>query len=114
MLTAYTLARALAGQVSVADAGDIISKHLRQLIPCSLFVFYMYDASSDELEARYPFGEGAESVKGLRMSLGQRLSGWVAANRHTILNSDPALDLGDNVAHTLNLRSCLRYSAGVE
>ena len=107
MLTAYTLARALAGQVSVADVGDIISKHLRQLIPCSLFVFYMYEASSDELEARYPFGEGADSVRGLRMSLGQRLSGWVAANRHTILNSDPALDLGDTGGHMLALKSCL-------
>ena len=27
--------------------------------------------------------------------MGQRLSGWVAANRQTILNSDPMLDLGE-------------------
>ena len=29
------------------------------------------------------------------MALGQNLSGWVAANRQTIMNSDAALDLGD-------------------
>jgi diguanylate cyclase (GGDEF)-like protein/putative nucleotidyltransferase with HDIG domain len=108
MLTAYTLARALAGQVSVADAGDIIAKHLRQLIPSSLFIFYAHDASSDELKVGHAFGEGSEAVRGLRMALGQRLSGWVAANRHTILNSDPALDLGDIPgAHDLALHSCL-------
>ena len=40
--------------------------------------------------------------------MGQRLSGWVAANRQTIVNSDPVLDLGD-VARVLKptLRSCL-------
>ena len=29
------------------------------------------------------------------IGIGERLSGWVGANRRTILNSDPALDLGD-------------------
>jgi len=40
--------------------------------------------------------------------MGQRLSGWVAANRQTISNSDAMLDLGD-VARALipPLRSCL-------
>jgi GAF domain-containing protein len=42
------------------------------------------------------------------MHLGQRLSGWVAANRQTILNSDPMLDFGE-AARTFSprLRNCL-------
>jgi hypothetical protein len=41
------------------------------------------------------------------MPLGDRLTGWVGANRETILNSDPGLDLGD-VAEAWHprLRSC--------
>ena len=46
-------------------------------------------------------GEHAELVNGLRIPLGQRLTGWVGANRQTILNSDPVLDLGD-MARSLN------------
>jgi diguanylate cyclase (GGDEF)-like protein len=40
--------------------------------------------------------------------MGQRLTGWVAAHRQTIVNSDPMLDLGE-VARALRppLRSCL-------
>jgi diguanylate cyclase (GGDEF)-like protein/putative nucleotidyltransferase with HDIG domain len=108
MLTLYELARALAGQASVGDTGDIIAKHLRRLIPCSLCIFYIYEASTDELEARHAIGEATSVVKGLKVPLGQRLSGWVAANRQTILNSDPTLDLGE-VARcvTPRLRSCL-------
>ncbi len=108
MLTVYELARALAGQVGLGDAGDVIAKHLRRLIPSALCVFYVYDHVSDDLEARHVVGEGGAAVRGLRIGLGQRLSGWVAANRQTIVNSDAALDLGET-AQSLGprLRTCL-------
>jgi diguanylate cyclase (GGDEF)-like protein len=95
MLAIYDIARALAGQVHLGDAGDVIAKHLRKLIPSSLCVFYLYSTTNDEIEAQHAVGEGAALVRGLKVSLGQRLSGWVAANRQTISNSDPFLDLGD-------------------
>jgi len=108
MLTLYELARALAGQVSISDTGDVIAKHLRRLIPFSLCVFYSYDAAADELQAKHAMGEATSVVRGLRIPLGQRLSGWVAANRQMIVNSDPRLDLGDVARHlTPRLRSCL-------
>src|SRR2546425_6305939 len=108
MLSLYELARALAGQVSMSDAGDIIAKHLKRLIPSTLTVFYVYDESIDELEAKHAVGDGTSVVRGMRIALGQRLSGWVAANRQTISNSDPILDLGDAArAHSLRLRSCI-------
>ena len=108
MLTVYELARALAGQVGLGDAGDVIAKYLRRLIPASLCVFYVYDHASDELEARHVVGEGDSLVRGLRIALGKRLSGWVAANRQTILNSDATLDLGEAArSQAVRLRSCL-------
>ena len=108
MLTLYELARALAGQASINDTGETIAKHLRRLIPFSLCVLYSYDAASDELEATYAMGDASSLVRGLKVQLGQRLSGWVAANRRTIINSEPTLDLGDIAEHlTPRLRSCL-------
>jgi diguanylate cyclase (GGDEF)-like protein len=108
MLTLYELTSSLAGQVSVANTGDAIVKHLRRLIPFSLCVLYLYDVETDELEAKHVLGDTTSSIKGLRIALGQRLSGWVGANRQTIVNSDPVLDLGD-VARGQHprLRSCL-------
>jgi GGDEF domain-containing protein len=108
MLNVYELARALAGQMSLSDAGDVIAKYLRRLIPSSLIIFYLYDRASDELEARHVVGEGMSAFRGTKIGLGQRLSGWVAANRQTISNSDPALDLGDAArSHSPRLRSCI-------
>src|SRR5581483_7133306 len=93
LLSVYELAHGLAGQVNVNQAADIFGTRLQRLIPAALTVFFIYDAASGELEARQVVGAGADQVRGLRIAVGQRLSGWVAANRHTIVNSDAALDL---------------------
>ena len=107
MLTLYELARGLAGQANTTDTADVITKHLRRLVPFSLCVFFAHDTSTDELVARHAAGDVGADVRGMRIQLGQRLSGWVASNRQTIVNSDPALDFGD-VARTSTprLRSC--------
>lgn len=108
MRTLYELAHALGGQASIHDTGDIIAKHLRRLIPFAQSILFLYDLGTDEIEARHANGNLSSVVTGLRIPLGQRLSGWVAANRQTVINSDPVLDLGD-VARTSSprLRNCL-------
>jgi len=108
MLTLFDLAKSLTPSMGVQDATGLIAKHLRRLVPSSACVFYLYDIDADELIATHASGEHAAHIKGLRVPLGQRLSGWVAANRQTIRNSDPVLDLGES-ARAMNPRprSCL-------
>jgi diguanylate cyclase (GGDEF)-like protein/putative nucleotidyltransferase with HDIG domain len=108
MLLLYELAQGLSGKTDLADAADLISKHLRRLVPATTCVFFIYDRHTDELAAAHAAGENASHFASIRIAMGQRLSGWVAANRQTILNSDPMLDLGE-VARVLKpaLRSCL-------
>lgn len=108
MLVLYDLARGLTGHLDLGDAADVISKHIRRIVPASTCVFYIYDAAADELYAAHAAGENAGHFSGIRIPRGQRLTGWVAANKQTILNSDPMLDLGE-VARAMRprLRSCL-------
>jgi len=108
MLALFDLARGLTGRMRLSDVADVIVKHLRKMVPSSLSMFYVYDIDADELVASYAFGEHASLVTGLRIPLGQRLTGWVGANRQTIRNSDPVLDFGES-ARTMapRLRSCL-------
>ncbi len=108
MLALYQLAQGLTAHLDVPDAAELIAKHLRRVVPASTIVFYIYDTLADELYVAHAAGDGASHFAGLRIPRGQRLSGWVAANRQSILNSDPVLDLGD-AARSLRppLRSCL-------
>jgi diguanylate cyclase (GGDEF)-like protein len=108
MLTLFTLARELTGRMSVADIGDVLLKHLRRLVPSSLCVFYLHDEETTDLVAAHVAGGNAEAICGLRIPLGERLSGWVGANRQSIRNSDPILDFGDTArTMTPRVRSCL-------
>lgn len=84
----------LAGPVDLRHAGETIARHLQRLTRASLSVVYSYDASASAIEIIQAVGHGASLVHALRIPLGQRLSGWVAANRQTICNSDPKLDFG--------------------
>ncbi len=108
MLMLFDLARHLSGHLSFGDTADAIAQHLRRLIPASTCVFYVYDIAADELIAAHAIGEHSGHFSGMRVPRGQRLSGWVAANRQTILNSDPILDLGEmSRALRPRLHSCL-------
>ena len=59
-------------------------------------MFYLYEIERDELRAAFVFGEHAGLIRGLRIPVNQRLSGWVAAHKQTVRNSDPVLDLGES------------------
>jgi len=105
------LPRALAGSSNLRDASGIIASHVGQLIPSTLSVLYWYNSSTGEIETGHAVGEGAPLVSSMRIPLGQRLSGWVAANRQTVINSDPALDFGEGaLSHLPPLRACLSTS----
>lgn len=107
-LALYDLARTLAGRVDLNAAVEAIANHLRRFMPASSCVLYLYDDEADELHAANVVGDNAEHFSGLRIPRGQRLAGWVAANKQTIVNSDPVLDLGE-VARGIRprLQSCL-------
>lgn len=108
MVLLYELARSLMARLDLSEMAGVIAKHLRRLIPATTSVFFLHDENSDELYSAHAAGENASHFSALRIATGQRLSGWVAANRQTIVNSDATLDLGE-IARVLQppLRSCL-------
>jgi hypothetical protein len=107
-LTMYELSRVLAEPRGFRGTGDLVLKHLRRLVAFNQAAVFVYEVAADDMVARHGMGDISDAIVGLRMPLGHRLSGWVAANRSMIVNSDPALDLGE-IATTegLKLRSCM-------
>jgi len=95
MLALYDLASSLTAHTTFADSAETVTTHVRRLLTASLCVVYVYDPHRDDLRAAYASGENASAVLDLRVPLGHRLSGWVAANRQSIVNSDPLLDFGE-------------------
>ena len=104
----FDLAQAITAQSSQVETADAVASRLCRMVPFALVVFYSYDMQTDEVVAWHAVGEGAALVRGLRISVAQRLSGWVATNRQTIMNSDAILDLGEIAkVSSPRLRTCL-------
>jgi putative nucleotidyltransferase with HDIG domain len=97
--------------VGVHGEGELLqhaSRCLRQLIPATVFCLYFYDSVSDAIECRYSVGDPSGLLVGLTIRLGEKVSGWSAANKRTSLNSDASLELGQLVgSFTPPLRSCI-------
>jgi GAF domain-containing protein len=104
--TFYDLGRALEVPASDSQIGGTLWAHLERHLPASAFVLFMYEEASDSLVARYQAGEPTLAADS-HVPLGQRLSGWVAAARQPIVNSDARLDLDEDVREESLLRSVL-------
>jgi diguanylate cyclase (GGDEF)-like protein len=108
LLALFELSTAISGQACINDTAEVITNHIRRIVPFTQSVLFIYDQGTDDLEARHASGDASPAVKGFRIPLGQRISGWVAVNRQTALNSDPSLDLGDAArSFTPRLKSTL-------
>jgi signal transduction protein with GAF and PtsI domain len=99
--TAAESAALIAARQHVADAKNsaeamsIIAQCARQLTPTTVCAYYEYSAERDELICILASGgDNNKPLLGVTIRPGERVSGWVAANRRTISNSDAALDLG--------------------
>jgi len=79
---------------SLSDA-DVLRGHIVTVVECELAILFSYDGALDQLTVEATSHASDGKLRDLKIGLGERLSGWVAANRRTILNSDPALDLGE-------------------
>jgi putative nucleotidyltransferase with HDIG domain len=77
------------------DAADLVTYRLSQVVPVSRVAVFAYDTAADGLVCASTHGPGLTALHGKPRRLGEGLSGWVAANRRSIVNSLPALDLAD-------------------
>jgi putative nucleotidyltransferase with HDIG domain len=76
-------------------AFEVAAQCLRQLTPATVYAFFQYDAEADVLHCSHFAGDPQNLLRDLSIPVGERVSGWVAANRRTSLNADATLDLGE-------------------
>lgn len=72
----------------------MFEKYLAQLFPHTTCAIYAVDRNCEELNVISSTGPYKELLTGLKITIGDGVSGWVAANRRMALNSDPVLDFG--------------------
>jgi putative nucleotidyltransferase with HDIG domain len=100
--------RDIAKATSPIAALDASAQSLRQVTPATVYALFEYDSSSDLLRCVATVGDTDKLLKGLAIKLGEKVTGWVAANRRTSVDSDASLDLMQIAAYfTPPLRSSI-------
>jgi putative nucleotidyltransferase with HDIG domain len=108
VLPIFESLHSFSAQTVLADAVEELASKLRSLTPARLCALFLPDPHSGELVVGHASGPGSHHVRSLHIAVGERLSGWVAANRRTICNSDAALDLSEVTGLSSGeLKSCL-------
>ena len=88
-----TCNQSIAKAASVKEALETAAQSLRQLLPATVYALFEYDSQSDSLMCNSVVGDPQNLLRGLKIPVGQRVTGWCAANRRTAINSDASLDL---------------------
>jgi putative nucleotidyltransferase with HDIG domain len=83
-----------------------LAGRLESSIPESVFIVFQSQSATKELVPLHASRELADVVTKIRIPFAQQLSGWVAANRETVANSDSHLDLREESKH-LSLKKAL-------
>jgi putative nucleotidyltransferase with HDIG domain len=108
LLAFVSLSRVASGEGGVADVLALGSRLLGDIVPGATGAWYLPNAAHDQLAVADAFGPAAALLRTATVGIGECLTGWVAANRQPIVNSDAALDLGVRThAVVPALQSCM-------
>jgi putative nucleotidyltransferase with HDIG domain len=98
LLALVSLARIVTAESSFEDVLSLAGTQLRRVLPRATCAIYLTHDGGEDLVVEHVSGPLASALRGLSIRRGQKLTGWVAAHRRTIVNSDAALDLSDVVS----------------
>ena len=88
----HDVARALTSSLELEDILGAIMNKMAQFFGPERWSLLMVDDASGELYYAIAVGENADSLKGLRVPLGEGVAGWVAATGNPLIVPDVALD----------------------
>ena len=88
---------------SIEDLGLLVSRQLGRLASHSAVALYSVTSNQQHVKCCYADGPLTNLVHEPEIALGERLSGWVAAHRTPIWNSDAMLDLAPDLARQANI-----------
>jgi diguanylate cyclase (GGDEF)-like protein len=88
----HDVARALTSSLELEEILGAIMEKMAQFFGPERWSLLMVDESSGELYYAIAVGENQESLKGLRVPLGEGVAGWVAATGNPLVVPDVSLD----------------------
>lgn len=94
--TSHPVPQRAIGHLELQQAIRTVLRAVESDLSAQLAVVYLKDKTRDELVTTDALGLQADALDGPVVSLGTRVSGWVAANGRAIVNTDARLEFPDS------------------
>jgi diguanylate cyclase (GGDEF)-like protein/putative nucleotidyltransferase with HDIG domain len=91
VLSLYEMAQTLGSTLRLSEVLPVVADKLSQIAGFTTQVIYL--AEGNDLRAAYIVGKHTETLKGLRMGIGEGAAGWVAEHRQVLIGGSPLADL---------------------
>jgi putative nucleotidyltransferase with HDIG domain len=102
-----SLAKVVNGGSSFVDVLALAAASVRRMVGRGTCAIYLVSPDGRTLTVEHASGPLAVPLMGTSIDVGHKLTGWVAAHRRTIVNSDAQLDLCDVRAGDIGPHACL-------
>src|SRR5215471_6169984 len=87
----YEIAQSMGTSLGVADTMALVSSKLTKIIPWSGCALFLAQGDNEILKCRFAAGVDAPQLLNATINFDEGLSGWVARNRRTLVNANPAI-----------------------
>ncbi|MGD0347999.1 MAG: GAF domain-containing protein, partial [Terracidiphilus sp.] len=121
LLVFHQLARSLTSSFDLDKILRTILEHMERMVEAELWTLLMLDESSQELYYAIAAGDAQETLKGLRVKVGEGLAGWVLEHGETVIvpqaERDPRLQkpgVGGSLAVRAAIAMPLRGRKGMQ
>ena len=88
----FELTRDLGSSLSLSETLSLVAARLGHLVPYDAVAIYII--REGRLVPEFVTGEDSRLLSGLRIPLGEGLSGWIAENKKPIVNGNPSVEPG--------------------
>jgi len=88
----FELTQELGNSLSLDETLSVVSMRLKKMVPYDAIAVYI--SRGKVLTPHFVNGENYRLFSSLEIPFGEGLSGWVAANRKSILNGNPSVECG--------------------
>ena len=103
----YEISRVLGKSLKVSETLSLLAEKIQKLVPYASCAIFLMDSQTDKLAPYHVAGLHAEELEGVKLRVGDGITGWVAAHKQYLMNVSPAPDFMDSEVLHSAYRSCL-------
>ncbi len=103
----YEISESVGKTLNVSETLALVAAKVSNLVPYDGCAVFLADPHTDQLVPYNTSGELTEELDQLRITIGEGVTGWVAANNQMLANVSPAPDFASHPSLKESFQSCV-------